>query len=254
MPSEWERIRKEIRLEKPQAEEAAKPPREPSLSDVILKMLADNGRHFTQLGENETLTVAVTFRAPENGSVVAPGAAMLDFDNDGRMDLFIVNTVDQGTLRSPHLVQDDKPRNKPTTEDSTQKKVRDLVLLGELHLKQSKPDDAIKTLRQALELKPEGEQASTISRLLAQALVNTQKYDEAVQLLQKLADERKNKQTNAPPKTEASGAPQAAPLPSKLIISASKKLLDQVAAGQMSFEEFKKAASVEYLTFPTEKK
>ena len=38
-------------------------------------------------------------------------------------------------------------------------------------------------------------------------------------------------------------------LPAKLIISASKEQLNQVGSGKLSFEEFKKAASVQYLTF-----
>ena len=91
-------------------------------------------------------------------------------------------------------------------------------------------------------------------RLIYHALVAAQKYEEAAQILQKLADERKKKQTDPPPKAEASGPAQSAPLPSKLIISAPKKLLDDVASGKMSFEEFKKAVSVEYLTFPPQKK
>src|SRR5205823_6170293 len=63
-PNDWERMRKELRQEKPQNEETAQPQKELRLSDIILKMLAENGRHFTQLGENESLTVAITFRAP----------------------------------------------------------------------------------------------------------------------------------------------------------------------------------------------
>ena len=38
-------------------------------------------------------------------------------------------------------------------------------------------------------------------------------------------------------------------LPNKLIISASKRLLDQVGTGKISFEEFKKSVSVQYLDF-----
>src|SRR5262249_2913107 len=48
---------------------------------------------------------------------------------------------------------------------------------------------------------------------------------------------------------EGKTAPSATPLPAKLIVSASKKLLDQVGSGKMSFEEFKKAATVQFLDF-----
>jgi hypothetical protein len=53
--------------------------------------------------------------------------------------------------------------------------------------------------------------------------------------------------TGGSARTSSSAA--AAALPAKLIISAPKKLLDQAGGGKLSFEEFKKAATVEYLTF-----
>ena len=39
-------------------------------------------------------------------------------------------------------------------------------------------------------------------------------------------------------------------LPSRLIVSAPKKLLEQAGSGKMTFEEFRKAASVQHLRFP----
>jgi hypothetical protein len=52
--------------------------------------------------------------------------------------------------------------------------------------------------------------------------------------------------------TEAKPAPAAKPvaaLPIKLIISAPKKLLDEAGKGKMTFEEFRRRASVETLRF-----
>ena len=60
-------------------------------------------------------------------------------------------------------------------------------------------------------------------------------------------------QSKAQPAKAASTSPPI-PLPAKLVVSASKKALDAVAAGKMSFEEFKKAANVEYLSFPSAEK
>ena len=40
-------------------------------------------------------------------------------------------------------------------------------------------------------------------------------------------------------------------LPAKLIVSVSKAAADHVAAGKMTFEEFKKTATIDYYTFGT---
>ncbi len=57
--SEWESTRRQLRNEKeePKKPAASKPP---DLSEVLLKVLAENGHHFAQLGENESLTVVIT--------------------------------------------------------------------------------------------------------------------------------------------------------------------------------------------------
>jgi hypothetical protein len=262
-PSDWERIRKEVRQEKPQAEETAKPAKEPTLADVVLKVLAENGKHFTQLGPNESLTVAITFRKSEASVANATGVAFADYDNDGYPDVYFGTTFDDissavgldlATVQAQQPPKEEKPASKPAAEDANGKKVKDLVLLGELHLKQGKTDEAIKVLRQALELKPEGEQAATANKHLVQALIAAQKYDEATQALQKAAEWLKKQQAETQPKKESNGAAQPSPLPSKLVITVPKKLLDDVGSGKMSFEDFKKAASVEYLTFAPEKK
>src|SRR5262249_17404522 len=81
-PSEAERIRREVRQDKePEAQADAK--KEPALAAVVLRALADNGKHFTQLGENESVTVVITFR-PE---AVGPGVALLDYDVGGALHL-----------------------------------------------------------------------------------------------------------------------------------------------------------------------
>jgi hypothetical protein len=52
-----------------------------------------------------------------------------------------------------------------------------------------------------------------------------------------------------PAKEPAKEKPKAAALPSKLIISASKKLLAEVGAGKISFEDFTKGVSAEFVNF-----
>ena len=72
--SPWERTRKELRGEK--IENEGKPVSgSPSLSEVILKVLADNGKHFTRLAEGERITVVVTFR--DDGVISSSTAGVL---------------------------------------------------------------------------------------------------------------------------------------------------------------------------------
>ncbi|HMF15307.1 MAG TPA: tetratricopeptide repeat protein [Gemmataceae bacterium] len=253
-PSDWERTRSEVRQEKPQAEKADKPPKEPTLSEVVLKVLADNGKHFAHLGENESLTVAITFRASPPSTVGGSGTAMVDFDNDGWMDFYIINPLDPAGEGKPGPAQENKTQDKPGSENANHKKLSDLILLGELHLKQGKTDDAIRSLRQALELKPEGEQAVAANKSLAQALVTAQKYDEALSVLQRVAEQQKKKQAEAVPQAESKSPPRTSPLPSKLVITVSKQILDGVGSGKTSFDDFKKAASIVYVTFSEAKK
>ena len=64
--SQWERLRKELRGEKVGAEDGVPERREETVVDTLLKLLAENGHNFSQLPENEQLTVAVTLRSGEN--------------------------------------------------------------------------------------------------------------------------------------------------------------------------------------------
>ena len=70
--SPWERTRKELRGEKIENEGKVVGTRSPSLSEVILKVLADNGKHFTRLAEGERITVVVTFRDDAANGIFHP--------------------------------------------------------------------------------------------------------------------------------------------------------------------------------------
>ena len=63
--SDWDRVRNEVRQEKQVSEEKKPPARVRSLPEIILQVLAENGQHFAQLGDNENITVVVTFRRQE---------------------------------------------------------------------------------------------------------------------------------------------------------------------------------------------
>lgn len=218
--SEWESVRRQVRneKEKPKKSEASKPP---SLSDVLLKALAENGHNFSQLGENESLTIIITVHdanassPPEKSAEESTKTEAKPSNNGGGSDL--------------------------------QSQGRDLELLGELHLKQGKHEEAIKALHKAAELTKSPKRKAELLRKLAQCYL-TQGQDEEARTAVDLAITylKKEKEAKAKPAPAAKPAPT---LPVKLIISAPKKLLEQAKEGKIAFEEFRRQAHVETLRF-----
>ncbi|HTU21599.1 MAG TPA: tetratricopeptide repeat protein [Gemmataceae bacterium] len=211
--SEWESVRRQLRNEKeePKKPEATKPP---ALTDVLLKVLAENGHHFSQLGENESLTIVLTVRGAN------PSPTARTSENETKEERF------------------------PLPASS---KVRDLELLGDLHMKQEHYGQARDAFRQAMELKPGRDKTAALARKLAQAYLLLGNIEEArgalnqaLALIKDAADKKDKPAPRAKPSSE---------LPVKLIISAPKKLLDQVKEGKITFEEFLAKAHVETLRF-----
>jgi hypothetical protein len=264
--TDWERVRKELRGEKVEEATPSQKPKAPSVADTILKVLADNGHNFSHLSAKESLTVVVTFRKV-NTTIFNPHHPTLS-----NTKLFLLGLEAAGVELSPKT---EKPSKKGGQTDKDVREsaakaleflgkevsgksspANDHELLGDLHLKQNRVQDAIKAYEKALEHKPSGKQAEALYRKIAQAYLTLaeraksdaqyqQVIDKAIQWLKRVQDEKHKKgDPDTPP-------PVTSPrLPAKLIISVSKQLLDQVGSGKISFEEFKQAVSVEYLTFP----
>jgi tetratricopeptide (TPR) repeat protein len=143
----------------------------------------------------------------------------------------------------------------PSDAGSAQRaEARKLALLAELHAKQGQPQQALETYRKALELyaKAGGSELRTelevleLRTKLARVLVELGRTDEARKVLEDAAvsvPRTAKAGTTAP----AAGTVREVPLPARLIITVPKKALEQ--AGKVPFEEFRKAASIEYLTF-----
>jgi hypothetical protein len=81
---------------------------------------------------------------------------------------------------------------------------------------------------------------------LAQAYLTLGKDDLARQAIESAVKAGK-KPASGGTKNPAPARPS--PLPSKLIISAKKRILDQAGTQKISFDDFKKAATVEFLSF-----
>jgi hypothetical protein len=267
--TEWERVRKEVRGEKVVA--TAKTKKNPSVLDTLLRVLAENGTHLAQLGPDETITIVVTFRESES----AKNAGLNPFYKWS----LVPNTIDLRNLdplqfrlgndpAGDDLVHIIRAATDPeTNEKGTQPKeatggkakevpaaVKDNLLLGDLNFKQGKHKEAEKAYLSALKLlesNPDDAALHQVYQALAQTYLADGKTADAMNYIEKALAIEKKASVAAPPKKEAT-PPSTVPV--KLIVSAPKKLLDQVAAEKISLEEFKKQATVEYIPSPAPEK
>jgi tetratricopeptide (TPR) repeat protein len=218
--SDWENIRRQIRNEKeqPKKTETSKPP---SLSDVLLRVLAENGHNFSQLGENESLTLVLTVH--ETGS--SSGA----------------------TKSGTGSAKADSTAATYTRISLDRSQLRDLELLGELHFKQGKYAEAISVYARLLGETKSPKVDAELKRKLAQCYL-MQGQDVTARSLLDEAIALMKQETEAKDKPLSAAKPAPA-LPVKLIISVQKKLLDQAKEGKITFEEFRREARVQTLRF-----
>jgi tetratricopeptide (TPR) repeat protein len=138
---------------------------------------------------------------------------------------------------------------------ATPSSARDYELLGDLHEKQARLADAIEAYQKAVAQNPDPKTAAALYRKLARAsLSQAAELDAEAKkaAVAKALEYVKRLQEAETPVAKPAAAPVPVQLPAKLTISAPKKLLDLAGSGKISFEEFKKAATVDYLTFTAE--
>jgi hypothetical protein len=249
-PSDWEVARQQLHGEKPPAADKKQQRKEPTVADAVLKVLADNGQHFSQLPGKESLTVVVTFRkGGEHGDRAANEEPAEKKVVRGQSAELIGTGVNADTGLAGSIVKGEASS------------ARDHELLGDLHLKQGKAAEAVESFGKALKLLKEQ----------AVAVDNDTKHEEAQRQIEAAARRLREVRIKLAQALLAAGKVEAARealddkgmpsvkvqvadkkpvvLPAKLIIAAPKELLDLAGAGKISFEEFKKAATVDYLTF-----
>jgi tetratricopeptide (TPR) repeat protein len=230
--SEWDREQRRLHGE-PLPEKTSATPAQPAVGDILLKLLAENGKHFSALKDDERIAVAVTFRG------VSPPT------------LSGSNLSGTATL----LLTPAAGPNAPGAGAAPEDKGNSLILLGDLHLKQGEPQAAIDAFRKAVAAaereattSPDSSDAQKSLRgtlhKLAQAYLAAGKDDEARSFMEKAAVLSGAKVVTANPAAK----PAAATRPARLTVSAPKKLLDQIGNGKISLEEFRKQATVEYVS------
>ncbi len=270
--TQWDRVRSEMRGENVRAEPKHIESSGPSVADTVLKLLADNGRHFSQLTENEHLTVAVTLRPiaactvchdtnlPKLGVTHGDPAT----DTLGRLLLSRYTEAKQQAPVTPADQKEPASKDKGTEERRTE--AANFYRLGELRQRQGRLDESIQAYERAshiyyhaLNTDPNPTErdlaaAADVNGRLAQAYMLKGDKEKALDCLARQFVPNQavlERPTNAKP-TPTPESRQA--LPAKLVISAPKRLLDQVGSGKVSFDEFKKGATVDYLNFAPTKK
>lgn len=231
--SEWDR--EQLRLRGGPASETPPPasPAHPPVGELLLRLLAENGKHFTGFKEEERVTIAVTFR-----SSVASRPPL---------DSTRSTTIGSSTLSGQGVNSDANLAGVIVDRFTT------LETMGDLHLRQGQPQKAIDAYRQAWAQAesgtPELPNQMTADRIraarlkLAQANLAAGNVEDAQALIAAAAAHGVKASTVAQPAGSV-----AAPRPARLTISAPKKLLDQIGAGKMGLDEFRKQATVEYIS------
>lgn len=242
--SEWERAQQELRGEKPEAA-ALTERRAPSLRDVILRVMAENGKHFTRLRDDERLTVVVTFRDGSRAVAASNLAPSLYGAMQPTTKLPAVNQVGQVAQPLLTMAQSVQSGKSPSS-------AHDYEMLADLHLKQQQYQAAAEAYEKALAAhKTERSGASAaetddrqrvLTNRLAQSLLGLGHNDEALKLLAQVRTGAGAKPSSNP--ASAREQPRSR-VPVKLVISATRRQMEQAASGGMTLDEFRKAATVE---------
>ncbi|QEL15910.1 tetratricopeptide repeat protein [Limnoglobus roseus] len=250
-PTDWEKARDELRggpakvdpnTPRPNVAEMCVPG---ALSEAVTKLLAVNGRHLRHLTADESVSVVVTYDG-------LTGAA---------------HDRVTGTMADPSLWNPKPSANGPATTFGLTADEAKQIVLGDLHLKQGKNEEAVKAYEAALarygmptvtitplkgakyaDVQAAAQEVqksvTTAYRSLAQAYIGVGNLDaakRALELAQGLKVELSGAKTGA-----------ATPVPAKILLTVKKGHLD--AAEKLSPAEFRKGVTVEMVGMTPMKK
>ncbi|MFL5339698.1 MAG: tetratricopeptide repeat protein [Gemmataceae bacterium] len=276
--SDWETTRRQLRGEKSEAPASAK---KSTVADILLKVLAENGKNFSQLPPNESVTLAVTFRGQANtggGGGMMPGPGMGSMMGGGPAaggsgmgpmpgaagPGGAMGPTAGGSGGGPPMGPGGKggpnygamggPGIGPGGGDSAGGPLtadRELELLGDLHVKRGNLSEAASAYDRARK-QAGGDQARVreLSKKLAEIYLKIGNLEAARKALEVPAPAAAGSGAlTASGGGGSTGKPAPAmKLPGKLIVSAPKQLLDQVAGEHISVSDFQK--QVTFDVFP----
>ena len=161
------------------------------LVDELIRLLAENGRHFTQLGRDEEITVGITVDSASPSAAKRPsaGGESVGAAFPAAYDASELVTV---LLGQKHVAQVEGTLGQliQVAEGDGAPGQNTIVLTGDLHMRQGKYDEAIKLYKQAVdalagrgEAERGREETSRLTRKLIQAYVAAGRFEEAKRIL-----------------------------------------------------------------------
>lgn len=268
--SPWERVRRQLRgdLTRP-----ARPPSQlrtvpdgeaasddgPSrltlqmLTDALLAVLGENGRHVKQLGDDDRITVAISFREPARRAPKTSALRPLGPDLARKAG----NTLETPFTRSPlaHAPQLPRPGQSPHS-DELGREAGTLARAGEMYMRTGEHAKAVEAYEKAFQRtlgrhwqelavfdrRNLSDAHRELLRALLHAKVTANDMESTFQLLQSLID-----LPSAPdPAAETYDIQPRVPVPSQLVVTVRKKDCVALAAGKMTAEQFRQNATVRY--------
>jgi hypothetical protein len=170
--SDWDRVRKEMRGEKVEESPKTDQSKDRSIATGVLELLAENGKNLTQLGDNESITIIITFRSEATAtSWIPPTNGFYDLSTfpypttDFKTFAYPTTDFNPNIYRSlstnlvtgeqqktddssaPKISQDSNKKEKPRADG----KPNDNLLLADLLMKQGKWKEAYEAYEKALQ-------------------------------------------------------------------------------------------------------
>lgn len=213
-------------------------PTREQLTDALLAALAEHGHRVRGLEQHERLTVAVTLR--QDQSAAQRGQQTLAIDTTrATVSPYVARLDGTGTQSDARIAWNI---------------IIDQSSSGDLHLRQGNYNKAakeyVKALNKLVDGNPyeqenvEDNKAISLYKKLIQAHVGASELDQAHKLLELI--ERSKKESQAVQLSLTMTAEHKMSLPGRLVVSATKAHLDQVAAGELSIKEFREHVFVRY--------
>jgi hypothetical protein len=286
--SPWDETQRELRGEKLDPADKKRAAKQASVADVVLRILADNGHHFSQLSADEQIVVSITLRpmqacdlchkvGPGFGGMGSgpPGHAFGSVDMDKQKGGGTVTDVLKALGNPAGGAPPQKAADAGKEIEGLETQAQNFVRLGDIRLTQGRLSEGIEAYRKGADIYREilatnrksgskdlfdaaaasktsdrtSQAAAAASVKLAQAYLLVGNGDQAAAALQEFTGGKKI----GIDRVKSGSGTTSMRLPGKLLISASKRLMDQVEAGSVNFNGFRKAATVVYLTFPIDK-